>query len=244
MVEDSDVRILERREQEQKQLLYVLGHDLREPLRMVVSFTDLLARRYQGKLDAEADEFIAYIRGGSQRLQGMLDDLVMYLRSGNDQPQLQTTDSNVVVREVVQRFHALIQTQDATVSFAAKLPDVQADRRHLSQVFHHLLDNAFKFRGEQPLLIQISAETHGDECVFTVRDNGIGIDPRFSERIFQLFQHLHETEKYPGRGVGLAFSRKIVEQHGGRIWVESQPGQGCAFYFTWPLALAAAGSTQ
>lgn len=125
MVEDSDVRILERREQEQKQLLYVLGHDLREPLRMVVSFTDLLARRYQGKLDAEADEFIAYIRGGSQRLQGMLDDLVMYLRSGNDQPQLQTTDSNVVVREVVQRFHALIQTQDATVSFAAKLPDVR-----------------------------------------------------------------------------------------------------------------------
>jgi light-regulated signal transduction histidine kinase (bacteriophytochrome) len=226
---------LERWAREQAQLRHILGHDLREPLRMVISFTELLARRYHGRLDAEADEFIAYAVNGARRLQDMLDDLAAYLRIDTDELQLQTTDCNALVSEVLRHLPAAAQAQEGTVNCAA-LPSVQADPRQLALVFHHLLDNAFKFRGAREPRIRIAARAQESGHLFTVSDNGIGLDPRSAERIFQLFQHLHAAEKNSGRGTGLALVRKIVERHGGRIWVESEPGRGSAFHFTVPSA--------
>lgn len=199
---------------------------------MVVSFTELLAKRYRGKLDTQADEFIAYAADGSRRLQAMLDDLVVYLGIDTEPKQLQSTDCNALLQQVLQRLPGMADIQENTVTHD-ELPILQTDRRQLALVFHHLLDNAFKFRGTQPLRIHIMAQRQQHGWLFTVRDNGIGIEPRFSDRVFQLFQQLHEIGRYPGQGTGLALVKKIVERHGGRVWFESKPAQGATFHFTW-----------
>ncbi|MEE4380171.1 MAG: ATP-binding protein [Candidatus Competibacteraceae bacterium] len=221
------------RGQEDAQLAHAIAHDLREPLRMVISFTGLLARRYKGRLDAEADEFIGYTVDGAHRLQYMLDELVAYLRLDSEARPRQLTDCAALIDDVLQRSRPVLEAEQAVITYDT-LPTLQADRRQLGQAFHQLIDNAVKFRSKAPPRIHITALRQSGVWVFTVRDNGIGIEPQFRERIFLLFQRLHDAGKYAGQGSGLAFVKKIVERHGGRVWVESEPDQGSVFYLTLP----------
>lgn len=222
---------LQRSNEELQQFASVASHDLQEPLRTVASFVHLLAERYRGQLDAEADEYIEYIAEGTGRMQSMIQGLLMYARIGSHGLVLAPTESGAVVQGVLRDLHGAISASEAKV-LCDHLPTVLADERQLTQLFQNLIGNALKYRGSEPPRIHISASRDGAYWVFSVRDNGIGIDPRHAERIFVIFQRLHTPKEYPGAGMGLAICKKIVERHGGRIWLESAPGKGSAFFFT------------
>lgn len=223
---------LEHSNAELEQFAHVASHDLQEPLRMVASFTQLLKRRYQGKLDKDADEFIAYAVDGASRMQRMINDLLTYSRVGTRSKEFQPTDCETVFDQAVANLHMAIEETGATVTHDL-LPTVMADESQLVQLLQNLIGNAIKFHGEEPLRVHVSAEQKGKEWVFSVSDDGIGIDRQYFDRIFLAFQHLHGKE-YPGTGIGLAICSKIVQRHGGRIWVESELGKGSIFYFTMP----------
>jgi nitrogen fixation negative regulator NifL len=229
---------LGRSNKDLEQFAYVASHDLQEPLRMVSSYTQLLARRYQGQLDAAANEFIAYAVDGANRMQKLINDLLAYSRVGTRAKALAATDCTAVLDQALANLKAAIETSGAVVTHDP-LPTVMHDNLLLVQLFQNLIGNAMKFHVEMPPRIHVSAGQKGDEWVFAVRDNGIGIDPQYAERIFTIFQRLHTREEYAGTGIGLAICKKIVERRGGRIWVESQPGRGSTFYFTIPVRVDA-----
>jgi PAS domain S-box-containing protein len=225
---------LARSNAELQQLAYVASHDLQEPLRMVASYVQLLARRYQGKLDADADEFIHYAVDGATRMKSLINDLLAYSRVGtHGKPPVSVSAEAVLVR-VLDTLQFALADAAATVTHDP-LPTVMVDEGQLSQLLQNLIANAIKFHGTAAPQVHISAVATNGEWRFVVRDNGIGIAEKFRERIFAMFQRLHSHEEYAGTGIGLAVCKRIVERHGGRIWVESTPGEGSAFSFTLPI---------
>jgi PAS domain S-box-containing protein len=235
---EQTVQGLKRSNEELEQFAYVASHDLQEPLRMVGNYTQLLARRYKGKLDTDADEFIAYAVDGAKRMQTLINDLLALSRVSKRGKELVATDAEAVLDRTLRDLGPAAAESGVTITHDP-LPMVLADDGQLGQVFQNLIGNAIRFHGDQSPQIHVSAQRDGSGYVFSVKDNGIGIAPEYFERIFVIFQRLHGRESYPGTGIGLAVCKKIVERHGGRIWVESEPGQGAAFYFTMPAAHAA-----
>jgi signal transduction histidine kinase len=226
---------LSRSNGELEQFAYVASHDLQEPLRMVASFSQLLARRYQGKLDQDADEFIAFAVDGATRMQQLINDLLAYSRVGTKGKLPAPTDLNEVLSNAEANLHEAIKESKAEVTHGS-LPIVDGDHVQLTQLLQNLLANAIKFRSQEPLRIQVSAQAQDGDWLVSVQDNGIGIAKEHQERIFAIFQRLHARDEYTGTGIGLAICKKIVERHGGRIWVESVPGQGATFNFSIPGA--------
>lgn len=222
---------LERSNKDLERFAYFASHDLQEPLRMVASYTQLLAKRYEGRLDADADTFIDFALDGAQRMQALIHDLLVYSRAARE-PKREEVDLDACLRRALANLEAALAESGGVVR-GENLPAVTGDPGALTQVFQNLVGNALKFRGAYPPEVEVRAERVGPEWLVWVRDNGIGIAPEHGERVFQLFQRLHRDE-CPGTGIGLTLCRKIVEHHGGRIWVESDPGEGATFFFTLP----------
>ncbi len=228
---------LQRSNRDLEQFAYVASHDLQEPLRMVSSYTQLLGKRYAGKLDERADTYIHYATDGANRMQALIQDLLKYSRAGTRQAPLVAISATDVVSDVLRSFELTIQDGGSSVT-VTELPEVLADRVQLSQIFQNLIGNALKFRREGVAhRVTISAAPDGDSPEtamwrFTVRDNGIGINAEYFERIFVIFQRLNTRESFAGSGIGLAICQRLVERHGGKIWLESTLGEGTAFHFT------------
>ena len=224
---------LARSNAELEQFAYVASHDLQEPLRAVAGTVQLLKQRYHGQLDARADEFISHAVDGATRMQALIGDLLAYSRVGTGGKPFEPTDCAAMLKNVLTNLAVAIRESSAVVTHDA-LPTVMADPTQMSQLLQNLIGNALKFRGERPPEIQVSAERREGAWQFSVRDNGIGLEPQYLERIFRVFQRLHTRREYPGTGIGLAICKRIVERHGGSIWAESAPGRGSTFYFTLP----------
>jgi PAS domain S-box-containing protein len=234
---------LARSNSELEQFAYVASHDLQEPLRMVTSFLELLRTRHGEKLGQEADEFIGFAVDGAVRMRGLINDLLTYSRVGTHGKPFAPTNCSVVLTEALQNLKVALEESGAQV-VCDPLPVVMADATQMTQLFQNLIGNAIKYRGGRAPEIHVGAVHTGYEWQFTVRDNGIGFDPQYRERIFGLFQRLHQREEYPGTGIGLAVCKKIVERHEGRIWAESTPSQGSTFGFTIPTKEAASDEQQ
>jgi PAS domain S-box-containing protein len=224
---------LKRSNSELEQFAYVASHDLQEPLRMVASYTQLLQRRYDARLDGDAREFMAYIVDGATRMKQLIEDLLAYSRVGTKGKDFRPVACETALRRALANLRAAIEESGAAVSYDA-LPTVDADEVQLAQLLQNLIGNALKFRSSSVPRIHLGIQELDTEWQFEVRDNGIGIEPQYYERIFMVFQRLHNKGEYPGTGIGLAICKKVVERHGGRIWVTSSPGQGSSFHFTLP----------
>jgi len=224
-------RELARSNEELERFAYVASHDLQEPLRMVASYTQLLGRRYKGKLDSDADEFIAFAVDGVTRMQALINDLLTFSRVGTQGGALVPLELGTALAAALINLRAAIESSGAVVTTDV-LPTVLANERQMVQLFQNLIGNAIKFHGPEAPRIHIGAEKLAGEWQITVRDNGIGIDPTFWNRLFVVFARLHNRSEYAGNGIGLAICKKIIERHGGRIWLESLPGRGSTFFFT------------
>jgi len=224
---------LARSNRDLEQFAYVASHDLQEPLRMVASYVQLLSRRYEALVDADGREFIGYAVDGAKRMQRLINDLLAYSRVSTRGGSMQPVALQAILEETLATFRLVLAESGAEVT-SDPLPTIQADPAQLLQLFQNLLGNALKFRGERPPRIHVGAVSTPAEWILSVRDNGIGIDPRYADRIFVIFQRLHERNAYPGTGIGLALCKKIVERHRGRIWVESAEGAGATFFVVLP----------
>jgi light-regulated signal transduction histidine kinase (bacteriophytochrome) len=234
---------LRRSNEELQQFAYVAAHDLREPLRTIVSYTNLLVEKFKGKLDADDEENVAFIVGAAKRMQALISDLLAYSRVQTRQRAFQPTDCSAVMETVIASLKTDVEEAGGRVTWDP-LPEVDGDASQLSQLFSNLVANAIKFRGSNPPIVHVAAQRQDDEWLFSVSDNGIGIEMQFAERIFLMFQRLHSMTEYPGTGMGLAICKKIVERHGGRIWIKSAPGEGSTFHFTFPVRQTAEGAEK
>jgi light-regulated signal transduction histidine kinase (bacteriophytochrome) len=224
---------------------YLASHDLKEPLRTVSSFAHLLATRYRGKLDADADDFIRYVVDGTERMEQLIRDVLAYCRVGTAERFLCRTDANLVMARAIESLKTAIEENQALITYDP-LPIVMAYETELFQLFHNLLANAIKFRSEKTPSVHVWAERKAlsypikddpditREWLFGFRDNGIGMEPEHAGRIFEIFYRLHGRDEYPGTGIGLAICKKVVDHHGGRLWFDTKPQQGTTFYFTFP----------
>ena len=227
---------LKRSNAELQQFAYVAAHDLQEPLRMVARFTQLLADRYEGELDATADEYIRFAVDGTKRMQTLIENLLGSSRAGTRGQPAFRCNAEEVVQNALKNLRATLDESGATIE-VGPLPDVTADAPQLERIFQNLIGNAIKFRSRNSAcFIRVSAHPDRQNSVFSVEDNGIGIELKHYNRIFQMFQRHHGADSYAGNGMGLAVCKKIIERHGGRIWLESRPGRGSTFFFTIPLA--------
>jgi PAS domain S-box-containing protein len=229
------VKELARSNGDLEQFAYAASHDLKEPLRAVSGCVQLLQRRFAGKLDERGDEYIAHAVDGAARMENLIDSLLAYSRVGTRGARFEAIEGAAVLDAALKNLTAAIQESGAVIRLDT-LPTVLGDATQLVLVFQNLISNALKFCNQPPPRIHVSAERDGAQWRFSIRDNGIGIDPQSFERIFGVFQRLHTRAEYPGTGIGLAICKKIVERHGGRIWLESAPGKGSTFYFTVPEA--------
>jgi signal transduction histidine kinase len=240
--EDLELRVrertaeLQRSNEDLQQFANVASHDLQEPLRMVASYVGLLAQKYQNKLDDNAREYIHFAIDGSVRMQKLIRGLLEYSRVGRMEKPFDRVDCESVFRQVLDNL-TVNRTETRAVITHDPLPEVLGDEMQLMQVFQNLVENALKFRGTDAPRIHLEVQSHNSDWVFAVHDNGIGIDPVYFNRLFVIFQRLHTRRRYPGNGIGLAICKRIVEHHGGRMWVESIPGQGSTFFFTLPTRL-------
>jgi len=231
---------LRRSNEDLERIAWVATHDLQEPLRMVTSYVALLAKRYGGQLDENADTYIGYASEGARRIRDLVNDLLAYVRVGVDRPRMTSVDCETMLARVISQSQPRIDEAGAAITHDA-LPVVLTDEDRLATVFQHLIDNALKFRKpDQTPRIHVAAKKIGETWQFSVRDEGIGFDQRYAERILLIFQKLHTADRYPGTGLGLAVSRRIIEGLGGRLWAESEPDAGATFFFTVPMAEAAA----
>jgi light-regulated signal transduction histidine kinase (bacteriophytochrome) len=229
--------LLQEKHAELEQFAYVASHDLREPLRMITSYLQLLQRKYGGKLDTDADKFIRYAVDGASRMQNLIADLLSLSRVSTRGKEFGPADCEEVLRQSLENLQIAIQESGAEITHDP-LPTVVGDTIQLGQLLQNLLANSIKFRGEQAPRVHVSARQVDGEWQLAVRDNGIGFDPQFTERIFVIFQRLHSAADYPGTGIGLSICNKIVQRHGGRIWAESEPGRGATFHFSLPVRSA------
>ncbi len=229
-----NVKDLKRSNLELEQFAYVSSHDLQEPIRMVTSFTQLLERKYKGQLDSDADEYIEFIVEGAHRMKYLIDDLLEFSRVSSDAKKFENIDLENVLDIVISNLYVSINESHARISHD-QLPTVFADESQMCQVLQNLISNAIKFHGDETPEIHISAHRDGNKWIFSVTDNGIGIEPEYQKQIFEVFKRLHTRSDYPGSGIGLSVSHKIIKRHEGNIWVESEPGEGSTFYFTIPI---------
>jgi PAS domain S-box-containing protein len=232
----AELELIERTEEltrsnvELERFAYIASHDLQEPLRMIASYTQLLQQRYTGKLDADADEFIGYAVDGAHRLQKLINELLAYSRVGTKGTAFTSVDLEPVLEEVLKALESPIRECGAEVTHD-QMPVVRCDPTQIGQVLQNLVSNAIKFRGDEPPRVHVGVQRSEDEWVFCVSDNGIGVEPEYFDRIFVIFQRLQPRSDYQGTGLGLAICKRIIERHGGRIWVESEPGTGSTFCF-------------
>ena len=226
---------LERSNTELEYFAYVASHDLQEPLRMVASYTKLLEKKYTDKLDDNAKEYINFAVDGAVRMQALINDLLDYSRVGAKKKEITKINCKSVINRILTNMKDVITTSNAQVKFD-KFPEIYGDEVQIERLFQNLISNSIKFHSDKPPIIEIETkEEDSNLCLFSFKDNGIGFEKEFSEKIFQIFQRLHTKQKYTGTGIGLAVCKKIVEIHGGRIWVDSEIGKGSTFYFTLPL---------
>jgi len=224
---------LKRSNEDLERFAYVSSHDLQEPLRTIVIYTQLLERRYKGQMDAEADEYIRFVVDAGKRMQALINDLLEFSRVTSKGSDLRRTDAETVLLEALSDLKIPIEKSSATITYDP-LPAVMADASQIHQVFQNLISNSLKFHGNETPKIHVSARLLDDMVQFSVADNGIGIEPQYFDRIFDIFQRLHGMDTYEGTGIGLAIVKRIIDRHGGRIWVGSETGNGSTFYFTLP----------
>ena len=233
---------LRRANEDLQQFAYSASHDLQEPIRNVAVYSEIIAKRYQSVLDEDGRQFLGFLTEGGRRLATLINDLLAYTRAGVLESSVGKASSSAVLQRVLSSLAEAIRESGAEIT-ADPLPDVYIAETHLQQLFQNVISNALKYRRDEALRIHISATQQGATVRFSVQDNGIGIDPQYKEKIFGVFKRLHRDQKYSGTGIGLAICQRVVERYGGRIWVESLPGQGATFYFTVPEFIAGSQST-